>query len=215
MRARWMTWAGMIAVAVMLTVAMLAFPSPYVSARGAYSFGKHFLSAMGRTRVGSADNTISCLTFNSMLVMAAIILAIFWNARSFFIIRPSIQRMVRGCGVAMAVAVAGIGFTPFDLWPHVHDRMTHAVILFGVICFALCLRWSHPDFEDKRAKIAWVAVLVSAGVAHALFMALVLQGDMRSRPVYPIMQKLFVFLLVAWAGWQSWLFGAALRRRGG
>jgi hypothetical protein len=212
LRARTLTWTGIAATFVLGALAMLAFPSGDEGVRGGYSFGHHFLSAMGKTRVnGSVSNTVSCLLFNGALVQVGIVLAVFWNARAVFLTRPAVRWAVRGCGLGMALAMAGIGCTPYDLLPRVHDPMTHTVVFFGVICFGLCLHWSPPGFESKKARIFWLGLLLAAGVAQGVFAALAARGAMPGRPALPLMQKLFVLLLAVWAGWQGVLFGRAAR----
>lgn len=209
LRTRALTWAGIVATAVLLLAAMLWFPGEGREMRGGYSFGRHFLSTMGKTRAGSWDNTVSCLIFNGTLIMVGTILAVFWKARATFLSQPATSTALRGCGLAMGLTMAGIGLTPYDFFPRVHTLMTHAVIVFGVICFGLCLFGSHREFESVKSKLGWLAILVVAGAAQALFVLLVSKKMISSRPALPLMQKLFVLLLALWAGWQGFLFGRA------
>ena len=211
LRTRALAWAGIAATGVFLLAAMAWFPSGDEGARGGYSFGGHFLSAMGKTRVGSADNTVSCLIFNGTLVMVGTILAMFWNARAVFLTPPAQGTALRGCGLAMGLAMAGIGLTPYDHFPHVHDRMTHLVIVFGGICFAFCLFRSHREFESWQSRLGWLAVFVAAGVVWTALKILAARGEIPSRPCLPLMQKVLVLLLALWVGWQGVLFGSACR----
>ena len=107
--------------------------------------------------------------------------------------------------------MAGVVLTPYDVFPHVHNLMTYAVILFGVVCFGLCLFGSWRAFESLPSKVTWLAILVVAGAAQMIFWHLASTGQIHSRPVLPLMQKLFVLLLVSWAGWQCVLFRRACR----
>jgi hypothetical protein len=139
--------------------------------------------------------------------MGGPILAVFWKARATFLKQPAMGTMLQRCGLMMGLAMAGIGLAPCDLFPHVHDIITHAVIVLGAFCFGLCLIGSHREFESVQSKLVWLAILVVAGAAQALFLLLISQGIISSRPVLPLMQKLFVLVLALWAGWQSFLFG--------
>jgi hypothetical membrane protein len=212
LRARALAWAGIAATGVFFLAAMAWFPDGDEGARGGYSFGGHFLSAMGKTRAGSADNTISCLIFNGTLVMVGTILAVFWNTRAVFLTKPAQGMVLRGCGLAMGLAMAGIGLTPYDHFPHVHDRMTHLVMVFGIICFCYCLLRSHREFESWKSRLGWLAVFTTALVVWTVVKFLVSRGEIPSRPGLPLMQKLFVVLLALWVGWQGFLFGWACRR---
>ena len=211
LRTRALTWAGIVATGVLFLAAMSWFPGEGNGMRGGYSFGWHFLSTMGKTRVGSSDNIVSCLIFNGTLIMVGIILVLFWKARAAFLTKPATGMALRGCGLIMGLAMSGIGLTPYDFVPHVHNLMTHTVIVCGVICFSLCLFGSHREFESMKSRVGWLVILAVAGAVQALFVLLISTGRMSSRPALPLMQKLFWLLLALWAGWQGFLFGRACR----
>jgi len=168
---------------------------------------------MGKTRAGLSDNTVSCLIFNGTLIMVGTILVMFWKTRATFLTQPTARTTLRNCGLTMGLAMAGIGLTPYDIFPHIHNLMTYAVIIFGVICFCLCLFGSHQEFESVHSKVGWLAIVIVAGAAQGLFVVLVSKGMISSRPALPLMQKLFVLLLALWAGWQGFLFGRVCRMR--
>lgn len=209
LRARAPTWAGIIGTGVLLLIAMRWYPGEDAGVRRGYPFSGDFLSTLGRTRAGSWDNTVSCLIFNGTLLISGPILAVFWRARAYFLTRPGTGTILRGCGLTMSFAMAGIGLAPCDLFPHVHDMMTYAAIVLGVVCFTLCFIGSHREFESVQSKLGWLSILVMAGVAQALFIWLISIGTISSSPTLPLMQKLFVLLLALWAGWQAFLFGSA------
>lgn len=211
LRARALIWAGLVGTGLLFFAAMWWYPGDDAGMRRGYSFSGEFLSAMGRTQAGSCDNTVSCLIFNGALILGGSIPAVFWKARALFLRRPPAGMILRGCGLTMGLAMAGIGLTPCDFSPHVHDMLTHAVIVFGVICFSLCLAGSDRRFESVQSKLGWVTILLAAGATQALFLVLVSNGSISSRPALPLMQKLFVLLLAIWAGWQGYLFGRACR----
>jgi len=206
LRARGLTFAGIGLTCLSFLAAMYCFPSGDENVRGGYSFGRHFLSAMGKTRVGTVDNTVSCVLFNGTLVLVGIILAVFWDARALYLARAAQATALRACGVAMALSLAGIGLTPYDHFPHAHDRLTQATLLFGVLSFGLCLVWTRHGFESAGSKLGWLLFLMAAGAAQVVFVTLTSRGILPSRPALPLMQKLFVFMLMSWAGWQAWLF---------
>ncbi|MFA5192946.1 MAG: hypothetical protein WC740_19730 [Verrucomicrobiia bacterium] len=160
LRTRALTWAGIVVTAVLMLAAMFWFPGEGRGGPRGYSFGKHFLSAMGKTRTSVSDNTISCLIFNGTLIMVGTILVMFWKTRATFLTRPVAKKTVRNCGLTMGLAMAGIGLTPYDIFPHTHNLMTHSVILFGVICFGLCLWGSPQEFESVKSKLGWLTIVV-------------------------------------------------------
>lgn len=211
LRVRALTWAGIVATAVLLFAAMWWFPGEDAGARRGYSFSGDFLSTMGKMRAGPWDNTVSCLIFNGTLLMGGPILAAFWKARASFLIQTGARRILQSCGLAMGMTIAGIGLTPCDFLPHVHNSMTYVAIALGVVCFSLCLAGSHREFESMSSKMGWLAILVVAGAAQAIFLMLTVHGTISSSPALPLMQKLFVLLLALWAGWQGFLFGRACR----
>lgn len=213
LRTRALTWTGIVATAVLMLAAMFWFPGEGRGDPRGYSFGKHFLSAMGKTRTSVSDNTISCLIFNGTLIMVGSILVMFWKTRARFVTQSATRTTVRNCGLTMGLAMAGIGLTPYDIFPHTHNFMTYAVIVFGVICFCLCLWGSPQEFESVESKLGWLTIVLVAGVAQGLFVVLVSKGIISSRPALPLMQKLFVCLLALWAGWQSFLFGRVCRMK--
>lgn len=213
LRARTLIWAGIVAAGFLLLGAMWLYPGEAGGARRGYSFGENFLSMMGRTKAGAWDNTGSCLLFNGTLIMGGPILAMFWKARAWFLREPGTKALLRGCGLTMGLAMAGIGLSPCDLFPDVHDTMTYAVIVLGVICFGLCLAGSHRGFESAQSKRMWLVILALAGAAQGLFVLFVSMGTIPSRPALPLMQMLFVLMLALWAAWQGVLLGRACRAK--
>lgn len=211
LRARAVTWVGILASGVLVLAAMWWYPGEAAGMGRGYSLSGDLLSAMGKTRAGSWDNTVSCLIFNTTLILGGVVMAMFWRVRATFLTRARTGTLMRGCGRTMGVAMAGIGMTPCDHFPQAHVLMTHSVILFGVICFGLCLIGSHREFESAKSKLGWLGILVAAGAAHAVFLLFISQGKIPSSPALPLMQKLFVILLALWTGWQSFLFGRACR----
>lgn len=211
LRARTVTWAGIVATCLLFFAAMSWYPGEGDGRGVGYSLGWHFLSVMGKTRAGSADNTVSCLIFNGTLLLIGAVMVAFWNTRAAFLTRPAAASALRGCGWMMGVTMAGIGLTPYDFFPHAHNLMTYGAAVFGVICFGLCLIGSHRRFESGTSRLGWLALLMAAAAAQATVALLVSLNRIPSLPALPLMQKVFVLLLALWAGWQAFLFDRACR----
>lgn len=211
LRARTLTWGGIVAACVLFFAAMSWYPGDGDSRGVGYSLGWHFLSVMGKTRAGASDNTVSCLIFNGTLLLIGAVMVAFWKTRAAFLTRPAAASALRGCGSLMGLTLAGIGLTPYDFFPHAHNLMTYGAVVFGVICFGLCAIGSHRGFESGTSRLAWLALLMVAAAAQAVVALLVSLQRIPSLPALPLMQKVFVLLLALWAGWQAFLFDRACR----
>jgi hypothetical protein len=204
-------WGGLLTTGGLLLTAMAWYPGANVETSQGHAWLGDFLSNMGRTRVGPWDNTTSCLLFNGMLLLAGAVLAVFWRVRASFLTWRRAENTLKQCGMAMGVAIGGIGLAPCDHLPNIHNLMTYVAIALGVICFALCAFASREDFESSASRQGWLAVLVAGGAAQALCVFFVFQGSMPTHPALPVMQKVFVLLLAVWMAWQGHLFGRASR----
>ena len=198
---------GLAGTLLLFGAAMLAFPGGHERMADGYSFSRHFLSAMGVTRVSNGTpNLPSCLMFNAALVLVGATFVFFWRARVLLVRNPAARRTLRLCGILMALGLAGIGLTPYDHLPHVHDRMNGLVIVCGGLGFMLCLFFTERRFERWRSRLVWLTVVALAGSVDLAIRWMVHAGHLPERPALPIMQKVFVALLMAWVAWQCVLF---------
>lgn len=208
-------WLGIPLVLVFL-LAMLSYPGQVLgppASRG-YSFSMEFLSALGRVRTpdGTANPWASVL-FNGALVGCGLLYGMFfWPARAIFVSRPQWRIVAWFCGCLMAVGIAGIGLTPFDRLPRIHDWFCSVTCVSGCLAVAVSLAFSGRRLEPATSR--WVTLGLLALVAAVAFVIRIGidGGRFSARPAMPLLQKTAVALLAVWTFWQSWLMGRCLDR---
>ncbi|MFA5203274.1 MAG: hypothetical protein WC708_02620 [Lentisphaeria bacterium] len=172
-----------------------------------------YLSMLGRTcNYDGNSNLAASLVFNAALVGTGILYAFFWPGRSHFIPGARIRRTVVICGWLMAAGLASLGLAPENLFPRLHPLLTGPPVVFGTVATLLCLRASDPRFDGRRATRLTVAVFGLAVAVAAVLRLLVALGQLHHRPCLPIMQKVLIFLIVAWTFRQAWLMQRTVRR---
>ncbi len=206
--AAWSVAAALGLVPVLLGAAMALFPGGHAGTAGGYSFHRHVLSDLGRCRLsdGSA-NAVSHALFTTALCMVGAALAVFWTARSFFLSKAGLARMVRIFGLLMSASMACIGLAPLDRAKALHDPVTGAAVATAA-CAALTLLADRNDrLEPRASKRVWLVALLA--VAAGLITMVVLRNTrlLPFRPL-PIGQKALVASFIAWMAVQA----HALRR---
>lgn len=212
---RAMLWLG-IPLVLAFALAMLVYPGQVFgppAGRG-YSFSMEFLSALGRVRTpdGTA-NPLASVLFNGGLVGCGILYGMFfWPARATFVDRPLWRKLVLLSGGAMAVGIAGIGLTPFDRFPRIHDGFCSVTSVSGCLAVGVSLALSGGRLEpiaSRRATFGLLALVVAAAIAIRVGID---GGGLPTRPAMPLLQKAAVALLIGWTFWQSWLMGRCIDR---
>ena len=157
-----------------------------------YSFYENFLSDLGMTKAWSGQpNPTASLLFNTAMVVLGL------SIIPFFLFLPSHApdqweslRIAAVFGVVSALALVGIGLSPFDVHPNAHvaalvlwvmSLSSAAVLHFGAL-------WASNDCSPLLA-------LLSAGLATAICLYMVAAaGDLRAAA----MQKCLVLYALVW-----------------
>ena len=148
-------WLG-VPLVLAFVLAMLFYPGQVLgppAGRG-YSFSMEFLSALGRARTpdGTANPWASML-FNGGLVGCGILYGMFfWPARATFVELSSWRMIVWFCGFLMSVGIAGIGLTPFDRYPRIHDSFCSMTCVSGCLAVGVSLAASGRRFESAVSR---------------------------------------------------------------
>lgn len=203
-------WLG-IPLVLAFGLAWLVYPGQPLGppANRGYSISMEFLSALGRARTpdGTANPWASVL-FNGALVGCGVLYGMFfWPARATFVESPFWRFSVWSCGWFMAAGIAGIGLTPFDRFPRIHDWFCSVTCASGCVAVAISLARSGGRLEPSVSRRATLGLLALVVIAAIMIRAGIDVGRIRSRPAMPLLQKAAVAMLIGWTFWQSWLMG--------
>ncbi|HPA17865.1 MAG TPA: hypothetical protein PLU30_08955 [Verrucomicrobiae bacterium] len=172
-----------------------------------YSFSMEFLSALGRARTADGiSNPWASPIFNGALVGCGMLYSLFfWPGRAAFVVRLPWRVLALACGWLMAGGLAGIGLTPYDRHPHIHDSFCSITCVSGFLAILIALMASGPRFEPPVSRWGTLGVLVLVLVVAGLVRIGIRGGHLSSRPAMPLLQKGAISLMVAWTYWQVWL----------
>lgn len=205
---RVLVWVGL-PILLAIPFAVLLYPGEWLgpgAAKG-YSFSMDFLSALGRWRTAQGiANPISATVFNGALVGCGLLYGIFfWPGRATFVDRRHWRLLMLASGWIMAAGLAGIGLTPYDAFPRIHDTLCSVALAGGFLAVFLAIIGSDNQFEPPASRWVTLATLGAVPLA-ALLVNIAIEDDLlRSRPAMPLLQKGVVSLLVGWTYWQVWL----------
>jgi hypothetical membrane protein len=207
--AAWSVAAGLVIVPALLGAAMTFFPGGHAGVADGYSFHRHVLSDLGRCRLGNGSaNVASRALFTTAMCFAGTVLAVFWTARSFFLSKAGLARVVRICGLLMSACMACIGLAPTDRAPALHDPVTGAAAA-AAACAALALLADRNDrLEPRASKRSWLIALLAVATGWTAMVLLHRARILPFRPWLPIGQKALVASFIAWMAAQA----LALRR---
>tara|TARA_Y100001970_G_C14099895_1_gene784878 strand:+ start:191 stop:883 length:693 start_codon:yes stop_codon:yes gene_type:complete len=150
---------GLILFTIINIVAIICYPGGTYWNESApiYSFTNNFLSDLGRTMSHSKEiNFISSQLFNISLIMAGCIFTFFYIKvikvfnRMFSNI---ILKFGSFAGILGGVSIAGVGFTPADLFFDLHVFFAHWLfrfMLIASICYVPAI-YFHPQLKNKYA----------------------------------------------------------------
>lgn len=203
-----LVWLGL-PILLAIPSAILFYPGEWLgpgAAKG-YSFSMDFLSALGRWRTAQGiANPMSAVVFNGALVGCGLLYGIFfWPGRATFIARRHWRLVMLAGGWIMAVGLAGIGLTPYDAFPRIHDTLCSVTLGGGFLAVFSAIIGSDRQFEPRVSRWVTIATLGLIPLAALLVNIAIDGGLMRSRPAMPLLQKGVVSLLVGWTYWQVWL----------
>ena len=174
--------AGLGQFGIGISVAVENFPRPF-------SFQTQFLSELGQTRIpGNISNETSCALFTGTIVLLGMsLIPMFLTVNDH---TGDAALLSRGLGVASAVALIGIGVTPFDRVEGLH--------LLCLGCWLLSLAGMAlmriVDAFETGLAAAWSG-FISAGLLLAIAAYAMSFG---SRSAAPFAQKIAIVAAIFW-----------------
>lgn len=216
-------WAGVACRAVLWlgVPLLLAFPCAILlypgghwgpTAERGYSFSMEFLSALGRGRTADGlSNPWASGLFNGALVGCGVLYSVFfWPGRVLFVRHRFLRIVVLGCGWLMACGLAGIGLTPYDRYPRIHDTLCSATCVSGFLAILIAVVDSGSRFEPSVSRRGTLGLLAFVVAVASLVRVGIDGGWLGSRPAMPLLQKGAISLMVGWTYWQVWLMSRQL-----
>jgi hypothetical membrane protein len=198
-RAAWALALALVVVPLLFGVAMACFP-------GGYSFSRHVVSDLGRTRLSNGTpNTLSCSLFIAAMTAASLACAFFWLARHTFLTRRAARRVALASGLAMSALMATIGFTPLNLAGSVHDPVTAATAIAAALAILALFADPTDRLERPRVKRAWLILLLLVSAGWTLLVALHHEHVLAFRPWLPLGQKTLIATFISWMVYQTTL----------
>lgn len=196
--ARGLTLA-IVLVPLFFGMAMACFPH-------GYSFSKHVVSDLGRTRLSDGSpNTLSCTLFAVAMTVAGLSCALFWLARRTFLIHLLARRAALVCGLSMSVLLTAIGFTPLNLIGKIHDPITGATALAAALAVLALFADPNDRLERSHAKRGWLILLIAVSASWTVLVTLHHFHLLAFRPWLPLGQKTLIATFIAWMIYQTTL----------
>ena len=207
---------------ILNSVAMLLYPGTtyHDHAVQGYSFGLNFFSDLGRTVTYSGEpNYLSSFIFNMSLVFIGVCLLVFCLVNSI-IFRTNRVSEITGklgsiSGIIAGVSIAGIGFTPDNLYHPVHMffvntgfRMFLVTIIFLTVAIL-----TNKDGIPKKLAFANIGF----GVLLIIYIGIMEWGpsiDTSEGLIFQVVaQKIIVYALVVCVLIQSWGILKVLKKK--
>lgn len=193
----WTLALALVLVPLLFGIAMACFP-------GGYSFSKHVVSDLGRTRLSSgAPNTLSCALFASAMTVTGLACARFWLARHTFLSQPAARRVSLTCGLAMSALMAAIGFTPLNLAGELHDPLTAATAVATALAVLALFIDPSDRLDPPTVKRAWLLLLLAVSALWTVLVILHHERLLAFRPWLPLGQKALIATFIAWMAHQT------------
>lgn len=193
---------ALIVVPILFGAAMANFPAGH---RGMdrYTFGQHVMSDLGRTHIHATPNTRSFVLFMLAMGITGVTLAVFWVSRHFFLVRPAARRTALVFGLLMGACMMGIGVTPYDRVPRIHDPVTSAAAAAGVLAALAIFLDADDRLENRRVKRAWLCCFLLIGFSWAGLIVLHALRKIPLRPWLPGMQMIIIASSIVWMAYQA------------
>ena len=203
--AAWSLVAGIVLVPLLFGLAMLFFPSGHCGATDGYSFSRHVISDLGRTRLSNGTpNPVSSSLFAAAMLLTGCVSALFWLARHTFVRNTAARRAALTCGLFASVCLALIGLTPLDRAAALHDPVTGATAIGAALAILALFADSDTRIESRRAKRFWLILLVAVSAVWTVLVVLHHEKLLAFRPWLPLWQKLLITAFVSWLAYQNW-----------
>lgn len=184
-------------VALLIFAAMLTYPIDY-------RWEKLHLSALGLTSLrDGTPNPVSAALFNSALILAGVMTGSYFFFRGNRAGRPMLTWVLRLAGIVGGAGLAGIGLTPYNLAPHLHDYCTwiaSAGLILGVITAAGSVRESGTTPAENQIWIWTGLFTLLIWIALEYLRRL---GQLPNTPVSQLQQKILVLFFWLYMLWNS------------
>ena len=184
-------------VGILIFAAMFAYAVPYI-------WYNDYLSAMGCTRLPDGTyNFLSAFLFNSALIISGFFCGSYFYMRGIFCGNKFFAILLQISGVIGGVALAGIGSTPYNLMPELHNLCTYFAsggLGFGIL---LCATSQENRMSCVVENFLWALVTIYIAVLW-LAWDYVRNNDLVPRsPTGEIMQKMMISLFYLYMLWNS------------
>lgn len=202
--AAWALMLALVLVPLLFGIAMACFPPGHCGAEHGYSFSRHVVSDLGRTRLSNgAHNSLSCALFASAMTATGLACALFWLARHTFLSHPTARRVALTCGLAMSVLMAAIGFTPLNLAGKLHDPLTAATAVATALAVLALFMDPSDRLDPPPVKRAWLLLLLAVSALWTALVVLHHERLLAFRPWLPLGQKVLIATFIAWMAHQT------------
>lgn len=174
------------AVGGMIVLCMFTYPIPY-------SWGRHYLSAMGLTRLNDGTgNWPTAAVFNSALVLAGAMSAAYFILRGNMIAVKSRKYLLWCAAIAGGAALAGIGLIPYNWQPDWHNWCTYIASGGLGLAILLCAFAGETPAARSSDNVLWVIFAFFVLLIWIALERLRQEGLLPSTPTGQLQQKLMV-----------------------
>jgi hypothetical protein len=179
-------------------IAIYFYPAKDGSLYG-YSMFYNFLSALGRTKTRyGVNNYISSIIFNSGLIMVNLTMMLFWYIRVDLVTSDKKRRIALICCLSFCAGLIGVGLTPYNLHPKIHDCSVYSALVLAVPGIFILINNSHAEFSSNIYKRFWITFGIILFFVQLPFIILMQLKYLPFRPTNPILQKLNVGVFIIW-----------------
>ncbi|HPS08734.1 MAG TPA: hypothetical protein PLG22_14485 [Kiritimatiellia bacterium] len=195
---------SLVVVPSLFALAVACFPAGHCGVSDGYSFSRHVVSDLGRTRLSNgAPNAVSCLLFSSAMAVAGFSCALFWLSRRAFLKGVLARQVALFSGMCMSVSMLAIGLTPLNLVPKIHDPITAVTAVAAAVAILSVYSDGSDSLEKPRAKKIWLVLLAFVSAVWSVLVVLHHERLLAFRPWLPFWQKLLIATFVAWMSGQT------------
>lgn len=189
--------AGTALAALLMATAAAVYAKPY-------SWSGEYLSAMGRTALQNGKpNLLGSVFFNASLISCGLLC--FW----YFLLRLRYGNGLRIRHWAMffmaaigSAGLIGIGCTPYNLHPHIHDACTQVIVAWFLCIVFACTGRQEDLFAKRGENVVWLFFsLYALFFAHLLRIRIdVPPNALPHTPIGQINQKMVIlaFFIYMW-----------------
>lgn len=209
--------AAVVLSLVLLSAAISAYPggseldprAPGFDARTNY-----VCDLLRQDAIGGQPNPAGPLARAAILAFVAGLVSFFAIVPTLFPDLPGRGRLVRGAGVASSIAWVALSLAPSDRFAVGHAVFVVAGVAPGVVAAAVAVLGLAARRGTRALSLLGVGALVGAALDAALYLVVLLTGDVAAAVVVPVLQKIAGAFLIAWMlGVAAAVLSQAPRRR--